>query len=88
MKGDVPGTPQPGKKMKRRPGKMNTLNQLALLWEANFLRQCEAPDKQPQPDRNRKNVGRCQILNEELKANASCLSLDHPHRHPMRIVPR
>jgi hypothetical protein len=26
MKGEVPGTPQPGKKMKRRPGKMNTLN--------------------------------------------------------------
>jgi hypothetical protein len=25
-KGDVPGTPQPGKKMKRRPGKMNTIN--------------------------------------------------------------
>jgi hypothetical protein len=29
-KGDVPGTPQPGKKMKRRPGEINTLNQFAL----------------------------------------------------------
>jgi hypothetical protein len=38
-KGDVPGTPQPGKKMKRRPGEINTLNQLALSWEVNFSRQ-------------------------------------------------
>jgi hypothetical protein len=50
-KGDVPGTPQPGKKMKRRPGEMNTINGLAVSWEANILLQRKAPDKRPQPDR-------------------------------------
>jgi hypothetical protein len=70
-KGDVPGTPQPGKKMKRRPGEINTLNQLALSWEANFLRQRETPDKRPKPDRLQKNVVRCQIQVEALRAIAS-----------------
>jgi hypothetical protein len=45
-KGDVPGTPQPGKKMKRRPGETNTLNGLAFSWEANFSRQREEAAKQ------------------------------------------
>ena len=70
-KGDVPGTPQPGKKMKRRPGEMNTLNGPALSWEANFLRQHEAPDKSLQPDCSQKMLDTI-IRNEELRGSISC----------------